>query len=272
MPIGTTWNAASSNGVDGRRLRSAAACGSGKKSCLLRSFSTVTSGLFQSSSEMLNDPAAERPRPCAATTKSETSPEGRTRQMDCVMPTASLSHCSASCAASAISARPTKPSRRRTRAASCSASSPGVSSTATRTRGTPVYGAEPLRFVAGCRAPLTATSAAGGRASLELSPEGGVFSNDFLIPLALDRGLRHWSDLADRFPVLQVRLDRCDDDARFHGDQVDTDQRNANPCVDDYPLVEYSIEDVDETCAACGSFNGHRTLLASRLRAVFLPQ
>src|SRR5436190_24055158 len=128
-------------------------------------------------------------------TKSDDSLDGRMRQIECGIPRTSPSHWSACCATSAISVRPTKPSSSRRRAASDSASSADGSSTATRTRGTPVYGDDPLRFVAGLvagrRAPLTATSAAGGCASLELSPEGGVFSNDFLIPLALDRGLGH---------------------------------------------------------------------------------
>src|SRR5215475_14071990 len=138
-----------------------------------------------------------------------------------------------------------------------------MASTATRMRGTPVYGAPLLRFVAGLRAAPAATSAAAGGASLELSPEGGVFSNDFLIPLALDRGLRNRADRPDGFRVLQICVDRRDHDARLDGDQIDPHQRNADPCVDDDPLVEYSIEDVNETCTARGSFNGHRMLLAS---------
>src|SRR5438034_2980008 len=148
---------------------------------------------------------------------------------------------------SAISVRLTNPSSSRTRAASGSSCSTEDSSTATRTRGTPVYGDDPLRFVAGRRAALTATSAAGGCASLELSPEGGVFCNDFLIPLALDRGLGHRRNLADRFGVLQVRVDRRHHHARFHGDEIDADQRDTHPGVDDDALVEHAIENVDET-------------------------
>src|SRR5262245_47357851 len=124
--------------------------------------------------------------------------------------------------------RATNPSSRRARAPSCAdSSSLAVSSTATRTRGTPVYGAWPLAF-ARLRAP-TATSAAGGRASLELSAEGGVFSNDFLISLAFDRRLRDRGDLADSFRVLEIRIDRCDDNPRLDRDEVDTHQRDANP-------------------------------------------
>src|SRR5689334_16243795 len=148
-----------------------------------------------------------------------------------------------------------------------SASSPASVSTATRTRGLPVYGvADPLRLAAARRGAATATSAA-ARAGIELGPEGGVFSNDFLIPLAFDRRLRDRSYGADCFGVLQVGIDRRDDDACLDGDQVDTDQRDTDPCVDDDPLVEDPVEDVNKTCAACGSFNGHQILLESCLGA-----
>src|SRR5262245_32934803 len=136
-----------------------------------------------------------------------------------------------------------------------------MASTATRMRGTPVYGAPLLRFAACLRARAATTSAAAGGSSLELSPEGGVFSNDFLIPLALDRRLRHWRHLTDRFGVLQVCVNRRHDDARLNRDEVDPDQGDRNPGVDDDPLVEHAIEDVDQACAACCTFNGHRTLL-----------
>src|SRR5262245_239180 len=178
------------------------------------------------------------------------------------MPSTSPSHCSARWATSAISARPTKPSSRRTRAARRSPSSLAPSSTATRTRGTPVYGTDPFRLTAALRGAPTASRASDGR-GIELGPERGVFSNDFLIPLAFDRRFRDRSDLADRFGVLQVRVDRRDDHAGFHRDEVDTDQRDTDPCVDDDPFIEYPIEDVNKTCAACGSFNGHQTLLES---------
>src|SRR6185295_159526 len=178
-------------------------------------------------------------------------------------PSTSAIHCSASCVQSEISARATNPSRRRTRAASTSASSPVPVSTATRTRGTPVYGAaDPFRLAAARRGAATATSAAAG-AGIELGPEGGVFSNDFLIPLALDRRLRDRSDLADCFGVLQVGVDRRDHDACLDGDEVDPDQRDTDPRVDDDPFIEYPIEDVNKACSAGGSFNGHQTLLQS---------
>src|ERR1700730_12563597 len=94
--------------------------------------------------------------------------------------------------------------------------------------------------------------------SLELSLEGGVFCNEFLIPLAFDRRLRHRGNRANRFGVLQVGFDRRHHDARLDGDQIDPHQRDANPCVDDDSLVQHSVENVNKTCAACCAFNGHR--------------
>src|SRR5581483_4685435 len=136
---------------------------------------------------------------CAAA-NSACSPAGCTRQIDWLTPSTSPAHCSAYCVQSTTSARLTNPSSNRTRAASCSCSSSLASSTATRTRGTPVYGvADPLRFVACRRAPTPTSAAGSGGARRELSSEGGVFSNDFLIPLAFDRRLADRSDLADRF-------------------------------------------------------------------------
>src|SRR5829696_3509400 len=151
------------------------------------------------------------------------SESGRTRQIDWLTPATSPSHCSASCAQSAISARPTNPSSRRTRAARRTPSSLAPSSTATRTRGTPVYGADPLRLTAGLRGAPTASRAAGGD-GIELGPERGVFSNDFLIPLAFDRRLRHRSDRADRLRIFQVGVNRRHNDTRLDGDEVDADQ------------------------------------------------
>src|SRR5262249_34018271 len=158
---------------------------------------------------------------------------------DCETPSTSPSHCSASCAQSASSDRPTKPSSSRTRADIIPSTSPWPSSNATRTRGTPVYG--PLRPpLAAGRCTPTARSAA-GREGIDLGPEGGVFGNEFLIPLALDRRLRRGGDLANSLGVFQIRIDRGHDDSRLNRDQVDSDQRHADPGVDDDALVEHSI-------------------------------
>jgi hypothetical protein len=48
------------------------------------------------------------------------------------------------------------------------------------------------------------------------------------------------------FRVLEVSLDRGDDDARFNSHEIDTDEGNANPCVDDDALVENAIENIDK--------------------------
>src|SRR5437764_118655 len=88
--------------------------------------------------------------------------------------------------------------------------------------------AAPLRLPAALRRAPTPTSTAGRDGSVELSAEGGVFSNDFLIPLAFDRRARRYrGDLADRFGVLQVRVNRRDDDACLNRNQIDTNQRDT---------------------------------------------
>src|SRR5579864_4088579 len=203
--------------------------------------------------------------PYAPAANSAGSDPARTRHTNRMRPTTSPSHCSANCEQSARSARATNPSRSRARAARRVSPSllatPGWP-TATRTRGPPAYVVGPPGLAAR-RRPPTATSAADWGASLELSTQGGVFSNDFLISLALDRRLRHRGDLADRFRILQVCVDRRDDDPRLDGDEIDAHQRNTNPGIDHDPLVEHAIEDIDETSTACCTFNRHRTLLIS---------
>jgi hypothetical protein len=126
--------AESSNGVPGRRLRSAAESGAGKNSFRFRE--AVTSGLPQSSSDTEKREVPDPASPYVPTTTSDVSSAGRGRQIDCEMSRTSPSQCSARCAQSASSARPTPASSSPRRAASSSPSSPGPSSTATRTRGT----------------------------------------------------------------------------------------------------------------------------------------
>ena len=72
-----------------------------------------------------------------------------------------------------------------------------------------------------------------------------------------ERRTRRRRDLADRFGVLQIRVDRGDDDARLDRDEVDAHQRDADPGIDDDAFVQDAIENVDETCSTCCSFNGH---------------
>ena len=69
--------------------------------------------------------------------------------------------------------------------------------------------------------------------------------------------LRDRRDRTDRLGVLEVRVDRGDDDARLDGDEVDADEGHAHPRVDDDPLVENAIENVDEARSTRCAFNGH---------------
>ena len=105
----------------------------------------------------------------------------------------------------------------------------------------------PVALRSGLACDAGGTAGRPAEAGLELSAKRGVFCNDFLIASAFDRGLRHGRDLADRFRVLQVGVDRRDDDSRLDRDQIDTNQRDANPGIDHNSLVQHSIEDVDET-------------------------
>ena len=104
--------------------------------------------------------------------------------------------------------------------------------------------------------------------SCQLRAQGGVLGDDVLMRRQLRLRPRDRRDLADRFGVLQVGVDRRDDDARLDGDQVDADQRHAHPGIDDDALVQDAIENVDETCSACCSFNCHSAApaVASRYR------
>jgi hypothetical protein len=72
-------------------------------------------------------------------------------------------------------------------------------------------------------------------------------------PVELVRSTR--AELAERagsrrreaycFRVFEVRLDRRDDDTRFDGYEIDSNQRDANPGVDDDTLVENAIENIN---------------------------
>ena len=92
-----------------------------------------------------------------------------------------------------------------------------------------------------------------------LSAERGVLLEERFLTAALDGRSRRRDDLTDRLRVLQVGVDGRHHDARFDGDQIDADERDTDPGVDDDTLVQHSIEHVDEACAAGGPFNGHRS-------------
>jgi len=57
--------------------------------------------------------------------------------------------------------------------------------------------------------------------------------------------------------IAEVRLDGGDRHARLDRDQVDTDQRNADPRIDDDTLVEDPVEYVNDTASYGPSLDGH---------------
>src|SRR5439155_5501686 len=62
---------------------------------------------------------------------------------------------------------------------------------------------------------------------------------------------------ADDVAELQVSRDRGDNDASLDRDQVDADERDADPGIDDDALVEHPIENLDEAIATSGALNPH---------------
>jgi hypothetical protein len=61
----------------------------------------------------------------------------------------------------------------------------------------------------------------------------------------------------DRLSVLQVSLDGRDDDSRFNGEDLDADQGNPHPGVDDHTLVEDPINDFNQAGRTNRFFYGH---------------
>src|SRR3954465_5295205 len=98
----------------------------------------------------------------------------------------------------------------------------------------------PFALTARRRPAAAASNAAGIGATLELSSEGRVFGNDFLIRLGFDRAAGG-SRGGACFGVLQISIDRPPYDARFNGYEIDAHQRDAHPRVDDDPLIENPI-------------------------------
>src|SRR5581483_7172635 len=170
----------------------------------------------------------------------------RIRQSDWPTPASSPSHCSAYWAESAAPVRERNPSSRRSRAALRSPPAAAMRvplAPALAARGRPA---------------AAASNPAGRDATLELSPECGVFGNDFLILLGFDRRAARRRRSSHGFRILQVCVDGRHDDPRLNRNQIDADEGNTHPRVDDDALVENAIKDVDETRSAGGSFNGHR--------------
>src|ERR1700686_2941425 len=52
------------------------------------------------------------------------------------------------------------------------------------------------------------------------------------------------------FGVLEIGLDGCDDNARLYRHEVDADEGDAHPRVDDDTLVENTIENIDKGATA----------------------
>src|SRR5215510_1429460 len=94
--------------------------------------------------------------------------------------------------------------------------------------------------------------------TLELGAKGRIFGCELFIRLAFDSRSRCRRRCADGLGVLQIRVDRGNDNARFNGDQVDAHEGHPDPGVDDDPLVEDPIEDIDQTATAGSPFNCHR--------------
>src|SRR5215470_4435588 len=94
--------------------------------------------------------------------------------------------------------------------------------------------------------------------TLELGAKGRIFGCELFIRLAFDSRSRGRRRCADSLGVLQIRIDRGNDYARFNGDQVDAHEGHPDPGVDDDPLVEDTIEHVNQTAAAGRPFNCHR--------------
>src|SRR5207249_3512156 len=58
--------------------------------------------------------------------------------------------------------------------------------------------------------------------------------------------------------VSEVRVDRGHDDSCLDSNEVDADERDPDPGIDDDALVENPVEDIDEARATWRTFNWHR--------------
>lgn len=68
--------------------------------------------------------------------------------------------------------------------------------------------------------------------------------------------------------ILQVRLNRGEDHTRLDCYQVDPDDRNAHPRIDHNPLIEHSVENVDEARSSGRMLNRHARSMRERWRDV----
>ena len=60
--------------------------------------------------------------------------------------------------------------------------------------------------------------------------------------------------------MCEVCRNRGDDDAGLDRNQVDANEGQAYPRVDDDPLVEDAIENIDLASGAGGALDGHRQI------------
>src|SRR5580692_2661497 len=88
-----------------------------------------------------------------------------------------------------------------------------------------------------------------------------------MVAATITAGMR--PTLSDGVGTIQVRRDRGHDDPRLDRDQVDADQRDAHPCVDDDPLVKNTVEHVDDTGAGRTTLERHQlSPTPSRARSI----
>src|SRR5437868_3551007 len=64
--------------------------------------------------------------------------------------------------------------------------------------------------------------------------------------LSLNAWRSHRTEFGERFCVVQVGINRCDHDTCFNGNQVDADERYADPCIDDDTLVQHVVKHVND--------------------------
>ena len=78
--------------------------------------------------------------------------------------------------------------------------------------------------------------------------------------------------LADFICAGQVRVDRCHDDTGVYCEQVDADNRDAYPGVDNNPLIEDVVEHIDDAGAGRATLKfGHANGTDDARRKVVAP-
>jgi hypothetical protein len=67
--------------------------------------------------------------------------------------------------------------------------------------------------------------------------------------------------------VFQIGFNGRDDDSRFNGEQVNTNERNTDPRINDDALIQYVVKNVNDTRVAWRMFESHPTALSFRAMA-----